>query len=163
MNTGIQDAYNLGWKLALVVRGEAPAGILDSYEQERHPVGIQLLKTTDRMFAVLAGGGRLGLAVRRVLPAFGVGLIRFGVIGRRVARFISQTGIRYRHSALSTEAHGALRLPGQAPHAGDRAPDAVLGGGAGCRTSRADHSTPCCCSVCAPRRSSSASRPSRRR
>ncbi len=128
MNTGIQDAFNLGWKLALAVRGEVPDTILDSYHDERHRVGAHLLNTTDRMFAVMAGGGRVGLAIRRVLPALGIWLLRLPVVGRRIARFVSQTGIRYRHSALSTEAHGAARLPGHAPHAGDRAPDVVLAG-----------------------------------
>ena len=127
MNTGIQDAYNLGWKLGLVARGVIPASVLDSYHAERHRVGEHLLKSTDRMFAVLAGGGKAGQVIRRVMPAIGVQLLGFPVIGRRIARFVSQTGIRYRHSVLSTEAHGAGRLPRHAPHAGDRAPDVELG------------------------------------
>jgi hypothetical protein len=81
------------------------------------------------MFALLAGGGRLGLAIRRVAPAFGVRVLGWPVIGRRIARFVSQTGIRYRESPLSTEAHGTGRLPRHAPHAGDRAPDVELGQG----------------------------------
>ena len=129
MNTGIQDAYNLGWKLALVARGVMPASVLDTYHDERHPVGEHLLKSTDRMFAVLAGGGRLGLTIRRVMPELGIRLVGFPVIGRRIARFVSQTGIRYRGSPISTEAHGAARLPRHAPHAGDRAPDVELGPG----------------------------------
>lgn len=79
------------------------------------------------MFALLAGGGRLGLAIRRVAPALGIRVVGFPVIGKRIARFVSQTGIRYRDSTLSTEAHGAGRLPRHAPHAGDRAPDVELG------------------------------------
>jgi 2-polyprenyl-6-methoxyphenol hydroxylase-like FAD-dependent oxidoreductase len=129
MNTGIQDAYNLGWKLALVARGVMPAWVLDSYHAERHRVGEHLLKTTDRMFAMLAGGGRLGLTMRRIVPAIGVRFLGWPIIGRRAARFVSQTGIRYRESPLSTEAHGAARLPRHAPHAGDRAPDVELGPG----------------------------------
>jgi 2-polyprenyl-6-methoxyphenol hydroxylase-like FAD-dependent oxidoreductase len=127
MNTGIQDAYNLGWKLGLVARGVVPASVLDTYHTERHRVGERLLKSTDRMFALLAGGGRLGLAIRRVAPALGIRVVGFPIIGKRIARFVSQTGIRYRDSALSTEAHGAGRLPRHAPHAGDRAPDVELG------------------------------------
>ncbi|MFI0847643.1 FAD-dependent monooxygenase [Mesorhizobium sp. IMUNJ 23232] len=46
MNTGIQDAYNLAWKLALVVRGVGQAGLLDSYEAERRPVGADVVKRT---------------------------------------------------------------------------------------------------------------------
>jgi 2-polyprenyl-6-methoxyphenol hydroxylase-like FAD-dependent oxidoreductase len=127
MNTGIQDAYNLGWKLGLVARGVLPASVLDTYHTERHRVGEYLLKSTDRMFAVLAGGGRVNHAVRRVMPALGIRMLGWPVIGRRIARFVSQTGIRYRDSALTTEAHGAARLSRHAPRAGDRAPDAVLG------------------------------------
>lgn len=46
MNTGIQDAYNLAWKLALVVRGVSPAALLDSYEAERRPVGAEVVART---------------------------------------------------------------------------------------------------------------------
>jgi len=53
MNTGLQDAYNLGWKLARVTRGEADATLLDSYEAERLPVAQRLLKTTDRLFMLV--------------------------------------------------------------------------------------------------------------
>lgn len=55
MNTGIQDAYNLAWKLALVVYGLAEEPMLDSYHAERHPIGERLLKTTDRFFTAISG------------------------------------------------------------------------------------------------------------
>lgn len=129
MNTGIQDAYNLGWKLGLVARGVVPSWVLDTYHAERQPVGARLLRVTDRFFAVLAGGGRLGLAMRRVMPALAVRIIGWPVVGRRIARFVSQTGIRYRESPLTTEGHGSARLPRHAPRAGDRAPDVELGPG----------------------------------
>ena len=61
MNTGLQDAYNLAWKLALVVKGEADAALLDSYEAERLPVARRLLETTDRGLQ----GGRVGQLARR--------------------------------------------------------------------------------------------------
>ena len=127
MNTGIQDAWNLGWKLALVGSGRSPAWVLDSYHDERHRVGQYLLKNTDRMFAALAGGGRLGRFLRRLAPALGVRLIGAPCIGRRLARFVSQTGIRYRHSRLSTQGAGADALPRRAPRPGDRLPDVELG------------------------------------
>src|SRR4030095_357834 len=47
MNTGIQDAYNLAWKLALVLKGQAPKSLLDSYEAERHPIAQMVLRGTD--------------------------------------------------------------------------------------------------------------------
>jgi 2-polyprenyl-6-methoxyphenol hydroxylase-like FAD-dependent oxidoreductase len=53
MNTGIQDAWNLGWKLAFVLKGMATPRLLDSYEAERWPVGRTLLRYTDRIFSVL--------------------------------------------------------------------------------------------------------------
>src|SRR3546814_11750034 len=46
LNLGIQDAFNLGWKLAAVVTGTAPDGLLDTYHSERHPVGADVLTMT---------------------------------------------------------------------------------------------------------------------
>lgn len=126
MNTGIQDACNLGWKLALVANGEAPPSLLESYDAERRPVGERLLHVTDRFFAIAVGGGRLGRAVRRLLPTIAIRALQVPLLRRRVARFVSQTGIRYRASPLSVEAHGASRLESHAPRAGDRAPDVEL-------------------------------------
>jgi 2-polyprenyl-6-methoxyphenol hydroxylase-like FAD-dependent oxidoreductase len=127
MNTGIQDAYNLAWKVALVARGEAPESLLESYDAERRPVGEKLLHVTDRFFALAVGGGRLGRFVRRLLPTIAVRVLQLPVIRKRISRFVSQTGIRYRGSPLSVEAHGASRLAANAPQAGDRAPDVELG------------------------------------
>src|SRR5256712_383815 len=53
MNTGLQDAYNLAWKLALVADGRADPALLDSYEAERVPVAERLLKTTDQAFSLI--------------------------------------------------------------------------------------------------------------
>ena len=63
MNTGLQDAYNLAWKLALVVSGRAGAGLLDSYEEERIPVAERLLSTTDRMFSLIVSDSSASRAV----------------------------------------------------------------------------------------------------
>ncbi len=120
MNTGLQDAYNLGWKLALVARGQADARLLDSYEEERIPVARRLLETTDRAFMLIVNDSWLvGLLRTKVLAriaAFALGLAP----ARRFAfRVVSQTGIHYRQSALSQSVSG---LPDDAPHAGDRFP-----------------------------------------
>jgi hypothetical protein len=56
MTTGIQDAANLGWKLAAQVRGWAPAGLLDTYHAERHPVGARMLSFTRAQGGLLDGG-----------------------------------------------------------------------------------------------------------
>lgn len=64
MNTGLQDAYNLGWKLALVASGRADDSLLDTYDSERVPVADRLLETTDRAFTPRAGDRFPWLRVR---------------------------------------------------------------------------------------------------
>ncbi len=58
LNTGLQDAVNLGWKLAQVVKGISPDGLLDTYHDERHPVGAALLKNTLALTALNRGDER---------------------------------------------------------------------------------------------------------
>ena len=120
MNTGLQDAYNLAWKLALVVEGRADAALLDSYENERIPVARRLLDTTDRAFMLIVSDSWLaGLFRTQVLAR----IMAFAMGRARVQRFafgvISQTGIHYRDSPLSETLPG---LPEGAPRAGDRFP-----------------------------------------
>jgi 2-polyprenyl-6-methoxyphenol hydroxylase-like FAD-dependent oxidoreductase len=127
MNTGIQDAWNLGWKLALVARGMAVEGLLDSYETERWPVGRVLLRYTDRAFGLftraVSGSWVMQLA-RRTIGAY---LIPRALGSRRLRtylfRFVSQLGIRYRTSPAVTEGKPRLKL---GPQAGDRFPDAAV-------------------------------------
>jgi 2-polyprenyl-6-methoxyphenol hydroxylase-like FAD-dependent oxidoreductase len=120
MNTGLQDAYNLGWKLALVVQGRADNALLDSYEAERIPVARRLLETTDRAFRLVISDSPLaGLLRTQVLAriaAFAMGIER---IQRFAFRTVSQTGIEYRDGPLSTTLPG---FPADAPRAGDRFP-----------------------------------------
>jgi 2-polyprenyl-6-methoxyphenol hydroxylase-like FAD-dependent oxidoreductase len=120
MNTGLQDAYNLGWKLALVIAGRARERLLDSYEIERIPVARRLLRTTDRAFSLVVSNTRVaGLLRTRFAPK----LLALAMEVERVRRFafltISQTGIAYPNSPLSETLPG---LPGGAPRAGDRFP-----------------------------------------
>ena len=53
LNLGLGDAMNLGWKLAAMVRGDAPAGLLDTYEAERHPVGLRVLDWSRAQVAIM--------------------------------------------------------------------------------------------------------------
>ena len=69
MNTGLQDAYNLAWKLALVVKGQADAALLDSYEEERVPVARRLLNTTDRAFRLVVSDSPLAGLIRTKILA----------------------------------------------------------------------------------------------
>jgi hypothetical protein len=124
MNTGIQDALNLGWKLGLVCRGQAPETLLDSYHDERWPVGHYLLRFTDRLFSVAAralGAGPIAagvrnLALRAVVPA----LAASPSLRQRAFHRVSQLGIRYRRSPAVQE--GMPHLAG-GPQAGDRMPN----------------------------------------
>src|SRR5262245_50564844 len=119
MNTGLQDAYNLAWKLALVVRGRADARILDSYEAERIPVAERLLDTTDRAFRIVVSDGWLaGVFRTRVLARIGAFALGIKRIQAFAFRTVSQTGIHYRKSPLSV----GSGLPESAPQAGDRFP-----------------------------------------
>lgn len=127
MNTGIQDAWNLGWKLAFVARGCAPETLLDSYDRERWKVGRRLLHFTDRAFEIVtrfAMAGPRAAMMRRVFvgPMLQLAMSRRW-LRRRAFRFISQLGIRYRRSPAVQE--GRI-VPKKGPHAGDRMPDGVL-------------------------------------
>jgi hypothetical protein len=120
MNTGLQDAYNLAWKLALVVKGAAHATLLDTYEAERKPVAERLLRSTDRAFELVVSNNWLASLFRTQIiarvAAFAMTIERV----RRIAfRTISQIGIRYRSSVLSQTLDG---LPATSPRAGDRFP-----------------------------------------
>jgi 2-polyprenyl-6-methoxyphenol hydroxylase-like FAD-dependent oxidoreductase len=120
MNTGLQDAYNLAWKLALVVAGRADPRLLDSYGDERVPIARRLLETTDRGFRLVVSDSRLaGLLRTKVLARIGAFAMRFERVQAAAFRVISQTGIHYRESRLSSSPGG---LPRDAPQAGDRFP-----------------------------------------
>jgi hypothetical protein len=131
MNTGIQDAWNLGWKLALVARGLATEALLDSYDAERRPVGGFVVRFTDRAFAVATSTNPLLRAVRtRLVPRLLPLAVR---VDRALAygfRTVSQLGISYRFSPAVQDGHPA---PRRGPRAGDRLPDArVARDGQGC-------------------------------
>src|SRR5947207_4184451 len=120
MNTGLQDAYNLAWKLALVTEGRPDAALLDSYEEERMPVARQLLNTTDRMFRLIVSDNLFaGLIRTHVLARIISIAMRREWVQRLAFRTISQTGIRYPESSLSKSLES---LPKDAPRAGDRFP-----------------------------------------
>ncbi|MFI6225880.1 rifampin monooxygenase [Micromonospora echinospora] len=90
LNLGIQDAFNLGWKLAAEVNGWAPAGLLDSYHTERHPVAADVLVNTRAQMELMstAPGAQ---AVRRLLSE----LMDFEDVNRHLVEKITAIGIRY--------------------------------------------------------------------
>ncbi|MYV97951.1 hypothetical protein GT354_06590 [Streptomyces sp. SID3343] len=108
LNMGVQDAVNLGWKLASVVRGQASPGLLDSYHAERHPVGERVLHNT-RAQAALTRPGAQTDALRDVFGS----LLVFDDVNRHLRGMLTGLDIRY---------------PGAGGHplAGRRVPDADL-------------------------------------
>lgn len=120
MNTGLQDSYNLAWKLALTIAGHADDDLLDSYDAERAPVADWLLERTDRAFAFFVSERWLAKTFRmRIFPrALAFAMHRDGM-RERAFRSISQIGIRYPDSPLSQM---TAQLSGKGPCAGDRFP-----------------------------------------
>jgi 2-polyprenyl-6-methoxyphenol hydroxylase-like FAD-dependent oxidoreductase len=123
MNTGIGDAVNLAWKLADVLRGRAPAALVDSYAPERMAFARQLVGTTDRAFTVATSPtARARLVRTRVLPRMLPIALRLGRFRRFMFRALSQIAIEYRDQAFSAGAvgrvHGGDRLPWAEPENG---------------------------------------------
>jgi 2-polyprenyl-6-methoxyphenol hydroxylase-like FAD-dependent oxidoreductase len=120
MNTGLQDAYNLAWKLSLVLSNRADDILLDTYEAERRPFAQQLLATTDRAFRFVVSERWLAGVLRtQIFPRMAALVMRNGQARRAAFMTLSQIGIRYRDSALSQTLSG---VPEDAPRAGDRFP-----------------------------------------
>lgn len=90
LNLGLQDAVNLGWKLAAVVRGRAPESLLDTYHRERHAVGARVLRGIEAQTTLLLGGPEVE-AMRSVLAELG-GHER---VRRHLAGTISGLDVRY--------------------------------------------------------------------
>src|SRR5262249_8989258 len=124
MNTGIQDAWNLGWKLALVAKGVADEALLDTYEAERQPVGRLVLRFTDRAASIPTSRSRSVRLLRtQIVPRLAPLLLRSSKGRAYGYRTLSQLGINYRGSAAVQEGRPALR---RGPKAGDRLPDARI-------------------------------------
>jgi 2-polyprenyl-6-methoxyphenol hydroxylase-like FAD-dependent oxidoreductase len=90
LNLGLMDAANLGWKLAAVVRGDAPDGLLDTYTRERHPAGEAVLRNTRAQSALLAPGPHVD-ALRDVVAE----LLDVPEANRYVAELLSGVNGRY--------------------------------------------------------------------
>jgi 2-polyprenyl-6-methoxyphenol hydroxylase-like FAD-dependent oxidoreductase len=116
MNTGIQDAANLAWKLAAVEQG-ANARLLDSYNEERGRVGKQLLSGTARGLKLATASN---LLLRRIRDCVIHCATRFEMVQTAMGRVISEVSINYRGSSIvrTQGSNGPLR-------AGDRMPDAM--------------------------------------
>jgi 2-polyprenyl-6-methoxyphenol hydroxylase-like FAD-dependent oxidoreductase len=121
MNTGIQDACNLAWKLALVVQEKSPDSLLNSYNEEREPVAKMVLSLTDRLTRMATLQGAIGQQLRNALLPIVTGI---DLVEDRIAETVAEIGIHYRRSSIVSGKSG------HAIHAGDRAPDCELQSGA---------------------------------
>jgi len=120
MNAGIQDAFNLAWKLGLAASEAAAPSLLETYETERKPIDDAIIRWTDRGTRLLFLQGSAAHRVRTEVVSF---LMQFAWLRRRIANAASQLGVRYRHGPL-VEEHSVSG----GPRAGDRAPDARIHG-----------------------------------
>lgn len=117
MNTGIQDGYNLAWKIAMVLKGKASAKILETYNEERLPNAENLLKTTDRFFNLAANPDTVLSYLRMYVFPYVAGVaFSIDAVKKFVFPRVSQIAINYRNSSLSVN-NGSFSVK-----AGDRMP-----------------------------------------
>ncbi|MEU9378488.1 FAD-dependent monooxygenase [Streptomyces sp. NPDC048255] len=116
MNTGLGDAENLAWKLALVAAGRCGDGLLDTYAAERRPIAREVLASTSAMTGMVLGQTAWERALRDHVF---VPLLNRPLVQRRLWEKSSQLTLTYRQGPLGSGRH----LPGSAPWPGDRVPD----------------------------------------
>ncbi|HKP45166.1 MAG TPA: FAD-dependent monooxygenase, partial [Pyrinomonadaceae bacterium] len=124
MNTGIQDGYNVAWKLAFVLRGDVHPKILDTYNEERIEIAKRLLQTTDRFFDLLVNPDWLLSFVRQhIFPHVANFVVGIDAVNQFFFPLISQIGIHYRHRTLSLDSGDDFTV-----QAGDRLPYFLING-----------------------------------
>jgi 2-polyprenyl-6-methoxyphenol hydroxylase-like FAD-dependent oxidoreductase len=122
MNTGIQDAFNLAWKLAMVLHEVAPGKLLESYDAERHTIDGRVQRGADLMFKTFTLRNPAVQVVRDLAARVLLGL---PPVHKRLAGGLSGVGIHYRFTTRSREDR-TRGLPRDAVQAGDRVPDLEL-------------------------------------
>jgi 2-polyprenyl-6-methoxyphenol hydroxylase-like FAD-dependent oxidoreductase len=119
MNTGLQDAYNLSWKLWMVLSGHGGKKLLDTYHAERYPFAKWLLKFTDRIFGFMTSNNTLIYQLRRYLMPAIFKMVSFSPrLKKGIFTTLSQIWYSYKHGPLSAQ-HTARSLKFRA---GDRFP-----------------------------------------
>ncbi|WP_371102661.1 FAD-dependent monooxygenase [Streptomyces sp. PU_AKi4] len=124
MNTGMQDAANLSWKLAQVLDGHAPDALLDTYHAERHPVGRTVLRSSGGIVRLAMARRSTTLALRAALAAV---VTRAAPVRRRALGQVTGVGIRYA-APLGAHRMTGLRVPDVALGGGGRLHQALRGG-----------------------------------
>ena len=110
MNTGVQDAFDLGWKLAYVHKGWASDALLDSFTADRHPVAARLLHSTDRFFNIVHEPGEMQ---KRVMRAVAPSAIGFDTIRETFAEYYTELDVAYAESPLNDDHRAASPKPGE--------------------------------------------------
>jgi 2-polyprenyl-6-methoxyphenol hydroxylase-like FAD-dependent oxidoreductase len=112
MNTGMQDAFNLAWKLALVCRGDAKEALLDSFSVERSAVGEEVLKAAGRLTMVATMRNRTAQTVRNLLGRLLLGL---APVRKAMVNTMSEVSVGYDHSPLNGPGlhRGDIPAPGR--------------------------------------------------
>jgi 2-polyprenyl-6-methoxyphenol hydroxylase-like FAD-dependent oxidoreductase len=122
LNTGMQDAYNVAWKLALVLRGQAPENLLDTYELERYPVGKQILRASDSLLGIAFAPNKPVRTGRNLAMK---ALMRLPPPRHVSSENLSGLGISYCQRGRRSSWFKLLSRQ-QALHAGERVPDLEL-------------------------------------
>ena len=125
LNTGVGDAFNLGWKLALVAQGLAPDKLLDSVTPERRPAAEEVLKDSNTITQSVLFQNAAAQHLRDWAVGFA---LSFDGVQRRLSHGASKLGVSYRGSPIVDQSPARHLAFGHtaAPAAGDRAPDATL-------------------------------------
>ncbi|MGF7231694.1 FAD-dependent monooxygenase [Arachidicoccus sp.] len=117
MNTGLQDAYNLAWKLAMVIQQKAKPNLLSTYHEERNPVAENLLRTTDRLFSLMSQDQWFNALMRQyIAPTVAPVLLRIKALRRRFFLLASQVEINYLDSSLAKGKCGKLKAGMRFPY-----------------------------------------------
>ena len=126
MNTGMQDAFNLAWKLALVIGGCAKPNLLDSYSPERSGVGDRVLKNAGRLTEAAIVRNPVLQGIRNTVGKFATG---FPFVQHKIANQLSEMDIGYPGSPLTVK-NGHVA---NGPKSGERWPDRLPAGAAGAK------------------------------
>ena len=127
MNTGMQDAFNLAWKLALVIRGTCADRLLDSYSPERSEVGDQVLKEAGRLTTVGTLKNPVGQSIRNLVGHFMLGLVP---VQHALANSMTEVAIGYPHSPLNGPVVRGSGIPQPGQRVVPVADQAPIGSGA---------------------------------
>jgi 2-polyprenyl-6-methoxyphenol hydroxylase-like FAD-dependent oxidoreductase len=123
MNTGIQDAYNLAWKIAQVIQGISPSNLINSYEQERLPIAKHVLNGTTRLTQILTFVQKRGL----ISVFFALFLLFKKIAARRAVRNLTELAVAYsKNPYIEKTAYDAFW---RGPKCGERAPNVLLQNG----------------------------------